>query len=462
MTMWRPDPANLNRPAYLSLAEQFARAIRAGHLAQGVRLLPHRKLADELGLSVQTVSRAYEELIRRGLVAGEVGRGSFVLPSGAENSPPYLAERLGGLVDLSILKPVTGRMHVETFRKGLHWVAENLPVQAALSFRPSSVLPQHRQVAADWLRHGGIDTAPENITLTDGATSAITTAVMSAVPVAGTLAAACLTHHLLMPLCKYLGINLEGLAIDGEGIIPEALDHLARKGGLHAIYMQPAAINPMAIMTSRERRAELAEVARRHDILIIENDMLNVMIEDRPPPMAVLAPERVLHINGFTKTTLPGLRVAWLVSPPRCALATANRHLVTNWMATPAMVELLSHWITDGTVARLIGWQREALRERHAIARELLGTATYSAHPQSLHIWLDVPPGRNEEEFVAQARQRGVAVASGRAFRLGERDRRDAVRIALGSTDAQELRRGLSLVAETLQNPSEPVLSLLG
>lgn len=462
MTIWRPDPANLHRPAYLSLAEQFARAIRDGHLAAGTRLSPHRTLADDLGLSVQTVSRAYEELIRRGLVSGEVGRGSFVLSFGAENTPPYLAERPGGMVDLSILKPVTARMHVETFRKGLHWVAENLTVPAALSFRPSSVLPQHRQVAADWLRRGGIDTAPENITLTDGATSAITTAVMSAVPPAGTLAAASLTHHLLMPLCKYLGLHLEGLPVDHDGIIPEALDHLARKGGLHAVYMQPAAINPMAILTSLERRAELVDVARRHDLLIIENDMLNVLIADRPPPLASLAPERVLHINGFTKTTLPGLRVAWLVSPPRLALATANRHLVTNWMATPAMVELLSHWIIDGTVDRLVNWQREALRERHAIARDILGRASFSAHPQSLHIWLDVPLGRSEDEFVAQARQRGVAVAAGRAFRLDERNRRDAVRIALGSTDDEDLRRGLSLVVETLDNPSEPVLSLVG
>lgn len=462
MTIWRPDPTTLQRPAYLALAEQYARAIRDGHLAAGTRLPPHRRLADDLGLSVQTVSRGYEELIRRGLVTGEVGRGSFVLPAGAENAPPYLSERPGEVIDLSILKPVTGRMHVETFRKGLHWVAENLSVPAALSFRPNSVLPQHRQIAAMWLRRGGIDVAPENITLTDGATSAITTAVMSAVPSGGTLAAASLTHHLLMPLCKYLGLHLEGLPVDHDGIIPEALDHLARKGSLHALYMQPSAINPLAIVTSLERRRELAEICRRHDVLIIENDMLNAMIEHRPPPMAVLAPERVLHINGFTKTTLPGLRVAWLVSPPRIALATANRHLVTNWMATPAMVELLSHWVSDGTIDRLMLWQRDALRERHRIAQEVLGQASFHAHPQSLHIWLEVPPGRNEEDFVAQARQRGVAIAAGRAFRLGERDRRDAVRIALGSTDADDLRRGLLLVAQTLGSDAEPLLPLVG
>ncbi|MTH63929.1 PLP-dependent aminotransferase family protein [Paracoccus shanxieyensis] len=461
MTIWRPDPSTLHRPAYLSLAESYARAIGNGLVPAGTRLPPQRRLADDLGLSVQTVSRAYEELIRRGLVVGEVGRGSFVLPQGAEAPPPYLAERAGGLVDLSILKPVTERMHVETFRDGLHWVAENLTSPAALSFRPSSVLPQHRGVAADWLRRGGIDTAPECITLTDGATSAITTAVMSAVPPGGTLAAAGLTHHLLMPLCKYLGLQLEPLPIDHDGIVPEALDHLARKGSLRAVYMQPSAINPRALVTSLQRRVELVEIARRHDLLIVENDMLNVLIEDRPTPLAALAPERVLHINGFTKSNLPGLRVAWLVSPPRLAAVTANRHLVTNWMATPAMVELLSHWIGDGTVDRLILWQREALRERHRIAREELAGTVFYAHPQSLHVWLELPPGRDEDEFVAQARQRGVAVASGRAFRLDERQRRDAVRIALGSTTAEDLRHGLKLVAETLRSTAEPLLPLV-
>lgn len=110
---------------------------------------------------------------------------------------------------------------------------------------------------------------------------------------------------------------------------------------------------------------------------------------------------------------------------------------------------------------RLILWQREALAIRHGIAREVLGAAPFRSHPQSLHIWLELPPGRDEEEFVAQARQRGVAVASGRAFRLSERGRRDAVRIALGSTGTEELRRGLALVAETLGGSAEPLLPLI-
>ena len=69
MTLWRPDPTLLKRPAYLSLAEQIARAIESGILAGGTRLPPHRTMADSLKLSVQTVSRAYDDLARRGLLS---------------------------------------------------------------------------------------------------------------------------------------------------------------------------------------------------------------------------------------------------------------------------------------------------------------------------------------------------------------------------------------------------------
>ncbi|MGO7202286.1 GntR family transcriptional regulator, partial [Rhizobium ruizarguesonis] len=92
MTKWRPDPSQLRRPAYLSLAEQIANAITDGKLSDGTQLPPHRKMADDLHLSVQTVSRAYDELIRRGLISGEIGRGSFVQTRPREPEPPYLPE----------------------------------------------------------------------------------------------------------------------------------------------------------------------------------------------------------------------------------------------------------------------------------------------------------------------------------------------------------------------------------
>lgn len=458
MTNWQPDPALLTRPAYLSLADQFSRAIDSGALPPGTRLMPHRKLADNLGIAVQTVSRAYDELIRRGLITGEVGRGTFVLSPGQEARPPYLPDRVGEVIDLSILKPVCEALHLDRMREGMGWLAENLSAQAALSFRPNTVLPQQRIIAADWLERCGVGAVAGNISITNGATSAITSAVMGVVPAGGGLAVEALTHHTLMPLCGYLGIHLEGIAMDGQGMLPAALDNAARKGTLRAAYLQPSVINPLAAMMDADRRAELVEVARRHDLAIIENDILNLMVEDRPAPIAALAPERTLYICGFTKVTVPGMRIAYLCAPDRHATAVANRHLVSSWMATPAMVELLGHWLSNGTAQELIHWQRGAIARRHAIAARALAGTPFLAHPQSLHLWLRLPPEQTEDGFVAHCRMRGVAVAAGSAFRATEKGRRDAVRISLGSTSSEDLSRGLDLIARILTESVEAPL----
>lgn len=458
MTLWQPDPALLRRPAYLSLAEQFAEAIGDGRLAAGDRLPTHRRLADDLGLSVQTVSRAYDELIRRGLISGEIGRGTFVQARRQEPPQPYLPERLGEVIDLSILKPVCEAMHHQRLKQALAWLGGSLSESAALSFRPNVVFPRHRSIAVEWLRRCGLAASPQNVSLTNGATPAMTVALMSVAPPGSTIVAEAIGHHTLVPLATYLGLNLIGAEIDEDGLVPDALEDACRQAPVRALFLQPSVINPMATLMSQARRQEIAEVARRHDIAIIENDILGPLVEDRPPPVAALAPERTLYVTSFTKTTVPGLRLGYLVAPDRYVAAVANRQLVTNWMATPMVAEIASRWIGDGTAAELVEWQRGALRNRYAIAAEILGDTPYHAHRDGLHVWLPLPENRSEEGFVAQARLQGVAIAPGISFRISDAPWRPAVRISLGSTDEADLRAGLGVVTKLLLADPEHLL----
>ncbi|MHA6685745.1 MocR-like ectoine utilization transcription factor EhuR [Mesorhizobium sp. A556] len=458
MTLWHPDPALIRRPAYLSLADQIARAIHDGRLVNGERLPTHRRLADDLKLSVQTVSRAYEELIRRGLISGEIGRGSFVQTQRSEPEPPYLPERPGEVIDLSILKPVCETMHLERLRAALAWLAETLPASSALSFRPNMVFPRHRAIAVEWLRLCGLEVSAQNISVTNGATAAMTVALMSVAPPGSTVATEAIGHHTLVPLARYLGFNLEGLPIDDNGILPEALDDACRHSDIRAVFVQPSVINPTATLMGSVRRSELAEVARRHDIAIIENDVLGPLVEDRAPPLAWFAPERTLYVTSFTKIVVPGLRIGYLAAPDRYVAAVANRHLVSNWMATPMVAEIASKWVSDGTAMELVEWQRVALRRRQEIAAEVLGDVSYRAQRDGMHLWLELPGDRSEESFVAQARLQGVAIAPGQSFRIADAPWKPAVRISLASTTEGELRAGLGVITKLLLGDPEHLL----
>jgi len=185
--------------------------------------------------------------------------------------------------------------------------------------------------------------------------------------------------------------------------------------------------------------------------------VLGPLIEHRPPPIAALAPERTLYITSFTKTVLPGLRIGYLAAPDRMMPAVTNRHLVTNWVATPFVAEMATRWVVDGTAMELVKWQRQALRRRHLLARDLLDGIAYKAHSDGLHIWLPLEDGREESLFIAQARLRGVAVAPGASFQTGG-THQPAVRISVGSTDDDALKTGLGVIASLVRSDPEPLL----
>ncbi|GGK21922.1 MocR-like ectoine utilization transcription factor EhuR [Salinarimonas ramus] len=458
MTIWRPDPSTLKRPVYASLAEQIARAIADGSLPDGTQLPVQRKLADELGIAVQTVSRAYEDLARRGLIAGETGRGTFVRSLRREPEPPYLPERLNELIDLSILKPVCEPIHLERMKQALGRLAQDVPASALLSFRPNVVFPRHRAAGAEWLRGCGLEISPLNVTVTNGATAAQTIALMSTAPPGSTIATEAIGHHTLTPLATYLGLNLVGIPVDEDGMVPDALERACAEHDLRAAFVQPNVINPCAILMSEARRAEIVAVARRRDIALVENDVLGPFVERRPPPLARLAPERTLYVTSFTKIVMPGLRIGYLAVPDRYVAAAANRHLVTMWMATPLMAEIASDWVTDGTALDLVRWQRRTIHARHRVVSEALSGIAYRSHPESLHVWVPLPETHSEAAFVAHARAQGVAIAPGQSFRIGEAPIPPSVRISLGSTDAAQLRTGLAQVAHLIHAAPEPAL----
>ncbi len=462
MSIWPPKNEYLRRPVYRSLADLIVRAIEAGELRAGDRLPTHRNLAFDLGLSVQTVSRAYEELIRSGFVSGEVGRGTFVnaIRSGAKT--PFTPDsHYGSIIECSILKPVIEPFHLDLMRKSLARIAEDLPASVMSSFRPAGVLKSYDRSSRRWLQKCGLNLSNQSVLLTNGATSAMTIALMTAASTGDTIVAEVLSHHTLMPLCRYLGLRLQGLEMDEFGMLPSALAAACQQSPVRVLYLMPSGLNPCAVIMSPERREELVEIARFHNVLIIENDAWGPLQADRTPPIAAMAPERTFYFTSLTKCLLPGLRTGWLVAPETFGPAVANRHMVTNWMASPLTAEIAARWIEDTTATTLLLWQRKTLVERNRLARDILGGLDFNAADTGMHVWLPMPGGWSEDGFVAHARINGVAVGPGSAFRIREAKSNPGVRICLGAETAYALTEGLKIIARLARSQPEPAMPSL-
>ncbi|WP_340160462.1 PLP-dependent aminotransferase family protein [uncultured Hoeflea sp.] len=462
MTIWPPKSGELRRPAYKSLADTLVRAVDAGELRSGDRLPTHRNLAYDLGLSVQTVSRAYDELIRRGVIAGEVGRGTFVRAGRSDTKTPFVPDSQNEkFIDFSILMPVFEAMHLAEMQRALTQLGADLPSSTISAFRPSTALKKYTSAATKWLEGCGLDPSAQGLLMTNGNTSAMTIALMTVANSGDLIVTEELAHHTLKALSRYLGLRIQGLETDAEGVVPAAFGAACQRSQVKAIYLMPSGLNPRAVMMSTERRAELVAVARRYDVLIIENDAWGPLQPDRPAPVAAIAAERTFYFTSLTKCIMPGLRFGFLTMPEAFESAAANRHLVTNWMATPLMAEIGCRWIEDGTADRLLNWQKDALGKRNEVAAKVLSGIPFQSSPNGMHVWLPAPGAWTEEEFVAQARLNGVAVAPGSAFAMSDNVRKQGVRICLGAETSRTLQRGLNVIARLARSKPEPALLTL-
>lgn len=462
MTIWPPKKEDLRRPVYRSLAETLVRAVDAGELRNGDRLPTHRELAYDLNLSVQTVSRAYDDLTRRGIIAGEVGRGSFVRTASSDTRTPYLPDnQQGALIDFSMMKPVCESHHLDLMRQALARLSEDLPASVISSFRPSGTLRRYSQPATKWLQSCGVDLAEQSLILTNGATSAMTVALMTAANPGDLVLTEEMGNHTLKPLARYLGLRLRGLEIDSEGIVPSAFSAACEREPIKALFVMPTGLGPCATSMSRERRVELVEIARQYDVLIVEDDAWGPLQSVRPVPIAQLAPERTFYFTSFTKCIMPGLRFGLLVVPETFEPAAANRHLVTNWMVTGLIAELAVRWIEDGTALSLLRWQQQALGERNRLAAKILKGTAFNASDNGMHLWLPIPGQWTVEAFVSHARLNGVAVAPGTSFQMSETTQHRGVRICLGAENAESLKQGLVVISRLARSEPEPALLAL-
>ncbi len=460
MSDWIPKRESLARPLHVGLAAALKEAIEDGRLAAGAKLPPHRMLADRLGMSVHTVSKAYDLLHRQGLVDGQVGRGTFVLDPAQASRQPFLMERRDQeLIDLSISRPAYDLLHVEAMERSLAALPKELDYATYLACRPNVGLSQHRRTGRSWLQRCGLEVDEERIILTNGVCHGMSTALASVAQAGDTIVTEIVAHHLIISLSAYFGLQLQGLETDAEGILPNALEAACARQEVKALFTVPTLANPTVSSLSEDRRRALVEVARRHDLLIIEDDAWGPISADRPTPLSALAPERSIYLTSFTKCTLPGLRAGYLVAPQRLLPAITSRLIVLSWMATPLIAELASRWVEDGTAARLVDWQRREMSARFQIVSQEMRGFNWRGDPAALHFWLELPAGWNAGDFVQHASALGVAIAPPQPFRTQQAPPLDAVRVSLGGGhDREALARGLALLRDLLQRSPAPLM----
>ena len=450
MTIWTPDIEPYGSPKYIAIVEALATDVRTGRLPSGNRLPPQRELADRLGVTVGTITRAYAEAEKRNLVTAHVGRGTFIR---AEPGAPVAMAGPAGpyLIDLSVNR-MPMDLDPELYANGLRNLAESGSLlNRWVDYQNIAGMAAHREVAAKFIAGFGVPVQPDDVLITAGAQHAMAVAMLGLTEPGDTVLTGHLSYPGIVSLAQVMGRHLEGVALDEEGLLPDALDAACRAYRPRVLYCLPNLQNPTTGTMSLARRQAIVEVARKHDLLLLEDDLYGYLLPDAPLPLTHLAPERGYYITGVSKFLGAGLRVGFLRTPPGQSDRFVPALRSTLWSNSPVMVELVSRWLQDGTANRVAGLQRREAQVRQSLAMEVLEGLPMQTNANSCHLWLHLPPPWRGDDLVLQAKMRGVALNGPQPFVAGRGPTPDAVRVSLGAAQPRErLEAGLQIVADLL------------
>ncbi|MFF1447744.1 PLP-dependent aminotransferase family protein [Streptomyces sp. NPDC058274] len=447
---------------YRRIADRIADDIATGRLKPGERLPPQRAFARRRGIAGSTAGRVYGELVRRGLVVGEVGRGTFVraapVPSGRALAEPATTAP----VNLELNYP-TAPGQSELLSPGLAPLLRPDVLTDALRTAPAAGTAPAREAVAALLATPGFRPAPSRLLFAGNARQAIAGALASLVRPGGRVGVEALTYPLVKEIAGRLGAVLVPLATDADGLRPDALAAAHRTAPLSAVYVQPTLHNPTSLTMGNGRRRELADVVRALDLPVVEDRIWSFLAGPAAhgehaglDPLAAYAPERTHVVDGLSKRVAPGLTAGFLVVPEGRQEAVAQALRSGGWTAGRFALEASVRWITDGTVDRLVAAKRADAAARQRLVAEHLAGFAVRADPRAYYAWWELPAPWRADTFTAAAARRGIAVTPGPAFQVAVARGSaavpapgavDAVRLGLASAPRQELAWALRTLA---------------
>jgi len=458
-TNWQPDLDSHPGPKYLALTRALREAIRLGELAPGAQLPTVRDLAWRLHVTPGTVSRAYQLATQEGLLAATVGRGTFVAARAPRLGPTQALFQERDLSDEPWLVDLRSPQLPDVgqgaaFSEALQKIGQGL--DAAWHDYPSQRGEAPLRTAiCDWLSDRLLGAfGPEDIALTHGGQNALLLVFLCCLrgdrPVI-------LTEDLAYPgirhAARLVRADVVGVEIDDEGMLPDALEAACRRHGAQILVLTPEAQNPTACRMGAARRAEIAAIARRYDLQIIEDDCYSIT-ESNLPTLHAIAPERTWYVGSMSKSVSAALRFGYVVCPSGMGEAgrlTAQHGFFA--LARPVS-DLALELLESGAAQEIRRKVQEVFASRLMTAVNALGRFDIRWQAGLPFLWVPLPSGWRASTFARQAEAEGVLIRQADEYALIHGRAPHALRIALaGAIPADRYASAVATLARLLGHP---------
>lgn len=460
MTIWLPDLSTGSGPLYLRLAERIESDIDSGVLASGSKLPPQRDLAYDIGVTIGTVGRAYALLRERGLVSGEVGRGTYVLQRHGSRPSPSAPLTLAHEGSRAVEAP-TGKLRFDSTAApnvGQSKTIETILTAIGLD-NPDDVtsytrtFPDHWfEAGSNWLSRNGFRPSPDTIVPTLGAHAAVVATIAAVTQPGDHILFEHVTYTQIARSAGLIGRRMALVNSDAHGVDPDDFEAVCAQKHPKLAFLMPTAQNPTVATMPAERRAAIAEIARKYNVLLVEDDLYGALTDDRTPLLAEYAPERAFVVGGLSKSVAAGVRGGWVSCPAhyRHSIRVAHK-MVTGGM--PFLVaELCARLVLSGEAAKIHIRAIAEINARLDAVRTTLEGYDFNINANVPFIWLALPEPWNSGTFKNAAYGQGVLIDDEDEFKAGRSDQVfHRVRIGISAPATRsEVNNGLAKIRRLL------------
>ncbi len=449
-TNWHPELAVSGRAKYRALVESVQKAIELGELKSGDKLPPVREMAFRLKITPGTVARAYSVLVDEGTLTAGVGRGTYV--SASAGAKVDLA--LTGPIDLvSPLLPNMGQDQL--IRQAMRRVSAEIPANCLMGYPKYPDTLNARQAFMRWMKDAPLGFyKADDLVLTHGGQNAILHVMQSVLrardPVVLVDDIAFSGFRKAAELC---GAKVIGVPWDGEGPDPAAFEELVQSTRADLYCTSSEVNNPTTRPTSPKRRREIAAIAQRHEIHVLDDDCYYTGQHSGETYRALL-PRFGWYISSPSKLVSPALRIGFTL-PPEGWVGEMQRSVqFSHFGVSTMMAEVFAHMISNPKLDAITKKVQARINSDLRIAVNQLGGYAIRWRSNVAIIWVELPNGWRAPAFAQAAEAAGVMIRPADEFTLREGRTVHAVRLAMnGQIDPAMFERGIGIVRDLLDNP---------
>jgi 2-aminoadipate transaminase len=423
--------------------------IDSGVLSKGSRLPATRELAGQLGLNRTTVSAAYALLESDGLIAGHVGRGSFVTG--------------GAPASFSRSRPSELLFPLEEFRKTCSEVIASDEAASILQLGAPAGYPALRRYLLEQARAEGTASESDDILISSGCQQAFDL-IQRTIGQGATVAIEDPVYLGVRSVFERAGARLLGVPMGPDGIDLETLERMIDRERPRLLCVTPNFQNPTGATMPLAARQALLRITRAAGVMVIENDIYGPLCYEGEPIPAIKSLDETgdtILLRSFSKVAFPGLRVGWVI---------ARRALIEKLTEAKQWSDLHTDQLSQAVLLRFAESGRlERHRQRMLVAgrdrlhaaleaceKYLPAGAKYTRPRGGMSLWIELPQTLDAGELLARAEREGVTYLPGRYFAVA-RPQPHGLRISFAGMTPEEIRSGLRVLGRIFQSELERV-----